>query len=218
MKRTGRSPDQSHLEFDLPLRPSPEGAEEAAGRPSEPEGVGELPLFPELAPRERPDGEPLEVRGAEPATSVEAANSAGGAAAGELEVEEPVTLSLRLVGGLADLAVHGGVLVLAILGQSLLGLAPAASQAPAYAVFLLAFSFLYCVVPMAFWGQTPGMASLGLFVRTTEGENLTFPQTALRWGAAVLTLTLLGLPLLVALSGRSLGDRWSRSQTHRFRS
>lgn len=134
----------------------------------------------------------------------------------EADLEKPVTFGLRVLGGLADLAVHGGVLMLAILGQGLLGLSPSLGQAPAYAVFLLAFSFLYCVVPMAFWGQTPGMASLGLVVRTPEGENLTFPQTALRWGAGILTFALLGIPILIALSGRSLGDRWSRSETRRF--
>ncbi|MCB1033834.1 MAG: RDD family protein, partial [Acidobacteria bacterium] len=126
-----------------------------------------------------------------------------------------MTFGGRFLGGLADLAVNGGVLVLVFLGQSLLRVAPTAAQAPAYAVFLLAFSFLYYVVPMAFWGQTPGMASLGLVVRTPEGENLTFPQTSLRWLAAVVTCLLLGLPLLVALTGRSLGDRWSRSRTYR---
>ncbi len=217
MKRSGRSPDQSHLAFDLPLRPAAEEPEDPIEKPAEPEGAGDLPLFPELpaaqagrgkeSPVEAPvgkDPDPEEV--SEPSDE---------------EVPEPqlesATFGLRLLSGLADLAVHGGVLVLAILGQSLLGLGPAMSHAPAYAVFLLAFSFLYCVVPMAFWGQTPGMASLGLFVRTMEEENLTFPQTALRWGAAILTFALLGLPLLVALSGRSLGDRWSRSQTYRFR-
>lgn len=211
MKRPGRSPDQSNLDFDLPLRTSPGEPEEVAKEQpeTESEAAADLPLFPE------PEAPAAGKGVAEPPPAPAAAGASSEPP--EAEIEEPVTFGLRLLAGLADLAVHGGILVLAVLGQSLLGLAPAASQVPAYTVFLLAFSFLYCVVPMAFWGQTPGMASLGLFVRTQEGENLTFPQTALRWGAAVLTFGLLGLPLLIALSGRSLGDRWSRSQTHRFR-
>lgn len=212
MKRRGRPPDQGNLDFDLPLRPKapagpPGEIADAGADPGDRAEARDLPLFPEAPePPEEPSdegasGEPPEQAGA-----------SGG------ELEESVTFGVRVLGALADLAVHGGVLVLAILGQSFLGLASSAQQAPAYAVFLLAFSFLYCVVPMAFWGQTPGMASLGLVVRAADGENLTFPQTALRWLAAVATLLFLGLPLLLATSGRSLGDRWSRSRTHRYRS
>ena len=242
MKDRGRPQDPSQLDLDLPLRPAPQDKGEAEGPLPE---ARDLPLFSqqEIPPREAPSEAEAPKKTAKeapetaPESAAEAAPEAAsvaeappspapavpepGAAADEapaepLGAEEPVSFGGRVLGGLADLAVHGGVLMLALLGQSLLGLTPSWEQAPAYGMFLLAFSFLYCVVPMAFWGQTPGMASLGLVVRTPEGENLTFPQTALRWAAGVLTLALLGLPLLVALSGRSLGDRWSGSETRRY--
>ena len=57
------------------------------------------------------------------------------------------------------------------------------------------------------------MAWAGLVSQNRDGEPLTFDQTARRWLGAVLTLAAAGLPLLVALSGRSLADLLSGSVT-----
>ena len=73
-------------------------------------------------------------------------------------------------------------------------------------VFLLAFSFLYSVLPLAFWGRTPGMSLAGLRKSAKDGGPLTFRQAILTWFGSVLTVALAGLPLLLAVGGRSLGD------------
>ncbi|MBZ0149688.1 MAG: branched-chain amino acid ABC transporter permease [Pseudorhodoplanes sp.] len=70
------------------------------------------------------------------------------------------------------------------------------------------------VISLAFWGQTPGMAWVGLVARTVAGEPLSFGQTALRWAGSWLTWATLGLAGLSALSGRSLADRVSGSATY----
>ena len=85
---------------------------------------------------------------------------------------------------------------------------------PALALFLLSFSFLYTVVPLAFWGHTLGMAWAGLTARNRDGEPLTFDQTARRWLGGLLTLAILGLPLLVTGDRRSLTDLLSGSATY----
>ena len=122
-------------------------------------------------------------------------------------------LGSRLAAGVADLLIHAAVLMIALIGTRLLGVRATLSDAPALAVFLLAFSFLYTIVPLAFWGHTLGMAWTGLFSQNRDGEPLTFGQTARRWLGAVLTLAAAGLPLLIALSGRSLADLLSGSVT-----
>lgn len=123
-----------------------------------------------------------------------------------------VSLSARYLGGLADLAVHLALVVGLLFGARLLGVPAGLDDGPALLLFLLVFSFLYTVVPLAFWGRTAGMAWAGLVARTPAGESLTFPQTALRWLGAVLSVVLLGIPVLpAALTGRSLADRLSGS-------
>lgn len=131
--------------------------------------------------------------------------------------EDPfdVPVRLRALAGLADLAVHGALLLLVLLGERLVGMRWDLDQWPGLATFLLTFSFLYTVVPLAFWGQTPGMSVAGILACTEEGENLSFPQTAARWAAGLLTLLLLGLPLVAALWGPALSDRLSQSLTRR---
>ncbi|HSM51631.1 MAG TPA: RDD family protein, partial [Thermoanaerobaculia bacterium] len=84
---------------------------------------------------------------------------------------------------------------------------------PAYAAFLVAFSFLYWVIPLAFWGQTPGMVWAGVVARNLDDGPLAFGQTARRWLGSLLSLALLGLPGLGALRGRSLADWMSGSRT-----
>jgi len=120
----------------------------------------------------------------------------------------------RFAAGLADLVVHAAIAVAALLGIRWLGIQPEIADWPALAVFLLSFSFLYLVLPLAFWGYTLGMAWAGITARNRSGEPLTFDQTARRWLGGLLTALLLGLPLLVAFGGRSLTDWISGSATY----
>lgn len=126
----------------------------------------------------------------------------------------PAALGSRLSAGLTDLAVMVAVGLVMWLGSRWMGLEPTWEQAPAPILFLLLFSALYTVIPLAFWGRTPGMTRAGLLARTADGEPLTFGQTGRRWLGGVLTVALLGLPVLLALGeGGSLADRMSGSET-----
>lgn len=120
----------------------------------------------------------------------------------------------RIAAGAADLLVHAAMAVLVLVGTRMLGVHPVLADWPALGIFLLAFSFLYMVVPLAFWGHTLGMAWAGLVARNQDGEPLTFDQTARRWLGGLLTLGLAGLPLLLTGTRRSLTDRLSGSATY----
>ena len=120
----------------------------------------------------------------------------------------------RLRAACGDLAILTSAGAVAAVGATLLGARLSVASLPALFVFLLSFSFLYCVVSLAFWGQTPGMAWCGLIARSEETEPLSFGQTAMRWLGHWLTWLLLGLPGLLALTGRSLADRLSGSSTY----
>ena len=135
------------------------------------------------------------------------------APAAEVAADGRVSIGRRVAAGAADLLVHLAVAVLALAGCRYLGVFPVLRDWPAGAVFLLSFSFLYTVVPLAFWGHTLGMTWAGLTTESAAGEPLSFDQTARRWLGALLTLVTLGLPLLLALGGRSLADRLSGSRT-----
>jgi uncharacterized RDD family membrane protein YckC len=118
-----------------------------------------------------------------------------------------------LVAGLVDLGACAAVLAVLVVALGAMGVEPRAADWPAGAVFLAAFSFLFFVLPLAFWGRTPGMAAVGLRALSRNGQPLTFRQAVLRWLAAALTAALAGLPALLVLGGRSLGDRMSGSET-----
>jgi uncharacterized RDD family membrane protein YckC len=198
-------PADEPLLFDLPLT-----------------GAGELPADPPLEPKRPARG----TRGLAPeppgASEIPLA-----ARKGPIPVPHPVvfeeppvpasefaTRGRRFSAGLADLLVHAAVGVAALLGAQWLGVRPVLSDWPALAIFLLAFSFLYIVLPLAFWGYTLGMAWTGITARNRDGEPLSFDQTARRWLGGLLTVVLLGLPLLVTGSRRSLSDWISGSATY----
>lgn len=166
--------------------------DEADGSPSPESGPTEL--------FDDPADEPVWPTAPEPAED---------AAAGE------VTLADRWLSGAADALLLLSVLCVALLSMLPLGLVPGRGQWPGLALFLGSFSFMYCTFPLAFWGQTPGMAWRGLRAINDDGLSLSFSQTTLRWVGGGATLLLLGLPLVVALSGRSVADRLSGSWTVR---
>lgn len=216
MARRRRPGDDEPTLFDLPLtdpgEPEPEAeplreeapaepeegeagggaADERAGGPEDPEderaAVGAGPASER--PRRREPSEPLPTG------------------------ERPPPLSLRFLAGLADLAVHLALAVALLFGARLLGVSAGFSDWLPVALFLLVFSFLYTVVPLAFWGRTPGMAWAGVEARAGDGGSLTLGQTVRRWLGGLLTVALLGLPtLLAAGGGGSLADRLSDSAT-----
>ncbi|MCG8458820.1 MAG: RDD family protein [Holophagales bacterium] len=137
----------------------------------------------------------------------------GGEIIGESEAA-PAPVQDRILGGVADLTVHVATLGAMVIAVQLMGARVSLDSLPGFAALGLVFSFLYTVIPLAFWGQTPGMAWVGHASRSMGGEPLTFGQTFLRWLGALFTVALAGLPVLLAfLGGRSLCDRLSDSRT-----
>jgi uncharacterized RDD family membrane protein YckC len=197
-----RRPDEEtedQLLFDLPL-------DRPAAASSRKETRTETRRTP--APRPRPAPVPT------PAPAIEdSEDDEDGVTDEEPAAAARAGLGSRLAAGAADLLVHAAVLMVLLIGTRLLGVRATLADAPAFGVFLLTFSFLYTIVPLAFWGHTLGMAWTGLVAQNRDGEPLTFDQTARRWLGAVLTLAAVGLPLLLALGGRSLADLLSGSVT-----
>lgn len=191
------------VDDELPLFPDPEdeGGATIRGHAPEPAGADRRPAAEPRLP-EPPSPEP----GASEPPPL--------ALHRPTRVPQPARFGARLLAALADLGVHALAAAVVWAGAALAGARLGAADLPALAVFLLAFSFLYSVVSLAFWGQTPGMAAAGVIARGDGDQPLTFGQTGLRWLAALLTLLLAGLPLLLALTGRSLPDRLSGTRTH----
>ncbi|HKV06902.1 MAG TPA: RDD family protein [Thermoanaerobaculia bacterium] len=195
MRRPDEESDEQLL-FDLPLsgpEPKRSGAAERKRAPKPAPFAAEPP-----PPRPAPAPPPPDVEEEEEAEAVE--GSAG--------------VGRRFAAGAADLLVHAAMAVVVLGGTYLMGIRPALSDWPAVLAFLLSFSFLYTVVPLAFWGHTLGMVWANLTSRNQDGEPLTFDQTARRWLGGVMTTATLGLPLLFAQGGRSLSDLLSGSATY----
>jgi uncharacterized RDD family membrane protein YckC len=125
----------------------------------------------------------------------------------------PAGIGPRLAAGIIDGVVHLALVGVLIGGSAMLGVSLALHHWPAVAFVTLLFSFLYHVVPLAFWGHTPGMAVAGLRSRTLDDRPLSMPQATRRWLALLLTVATAGLGVLLAVGGRSLADRLSESQT-----
>ncbi len=212
MKRSTSPPDPPRL-FDLPLGAESTAAaladEGAEPRPAGHDDAGPPMLFSDQMPSDPPAarGEPGATGDGEAGAPENPENPEPAAAP-----TPPPFASLALA-GIFDLGLNLGVLIVALGGTWLLGVTPRLSLWPAIGVFLAVFSFLYFSLPLAFWGQTPGMAWTGLAARNEGDQPLTFGQTALRWLGATLTALALGLPLLLALGGRPLADRLSGSVT-----
>lgn len=215
--------------FDLPLESPAERAgrhetdpeTDPDARPEEPRPEARERHPPDRGPGERPEAPespsgPDEPIGPEPG---EASRFSEAAEPGrETRPRRPRSVlppfSVRLLAGLADLAIHTALAIALLFGARLLGAPAGLGDWPPILLFLAVFSFLYSVLPLAFWGQTPGMAWAGVVSRDAEGEGLTLGQTVRRWLGGLATVALLGLPLLLALrDGRTLADRVSDSRT-----
>lgn len=220
--------DPRRPNLDLPLEP-PELSGEPSPRPAAKAGTGgprkavgeALPLFPDQEPeteprprRESPGNRPSSRssghREARPSTPSGTPEEPREAPATE---PRPAPLGARFQAGLLDLLVHLALGLAALAAGWMIGVPWRPRELWGLALFLLVFSFLYTVIPLAFWGRTPGMGRIGLVARSGEIGALTFGQTAQRWLGAVLTVLLVGLPALLALlGGRSLADRLSDSR------
>lgn len=202
MRRQEQEPTEEPLLFDLPLEPERD----------------RMPVERKRAPR--PVQPPPPVREPEPdlGAILDETDPCVRGRIADPEESDRAGIGSRLAAGAADLLVHGAVVVGVLLGCRSMGVRPVLSDWPGFALFLLSFSFLYTVVPLAFWGHTPGMAWRGLDARSRDGEPLAFDQTARRWLGAIVTSVLLGLPLVLALGGRSLSDLLSGSETLSHRS
>lgn len=223
-----RKPAEPELPlFDLPLYSDSEN--EGAAAPNPPTAAGDPaagdrppPKAPKPRRRKRPPVDPGPMLFSEEELS--AGTAVNPPSEAPLTVEAPIdaTPSIdaeaalvqdRLLGGLADLTIHFATLGMMVVAVQLMGVPVRPADWPAFAALAIIFSFLYAVIPLAFWGHTPGMAWVGHSARSETDEPLSFGQTAMRWAGALFTVVLLGLPLLLALQGRSLADRLSDSKT-----
>ena len=234
------SPHEDPALFDLPLAPTPPESSDPLGvppprrarRPAS-ETPESLPLFDEeefpgadepptptvsAARRYAPEPPESPVPAAPPPAALAREIAARRSRPVPLPPPEPdppaAGLAARVRGAVGDLAVLAAVGTLALGGLRLLDVPFGAAQAPGLLLFLLAWSFLYFVIALAFWGQTPGMAWAGVIARSGADEPLSFGQTVRRWAGSWLTWALAGLPGLLALTGRSLSDRLSDSRTY----
>ena len=201
MRRQEQEPTDEPLLFDLPLEP---GRDRPAAHP---------PLERKRAPRSAQPVMPMPELEPDLGAILDETDPGIRARTAEPDESGRADVGSRFAAGAADLLVHGAVIVGVLLGCRSMGVRPVLSDWPGFALFLLSFSFLYTVVPLAFWGHTPGMAWRGLDARSRDGEPLAFDQTARRWLGGIVTSLLLGLPLVLALGGRSLSDFLSGSET-----
>lgn len=226
--------------FDLPLDAPPPMDPESVGEPEADRSASDAPPPRRRAARAaaRPETLPLfdlETRpepsrpgDARPRAAPERSEPAGFAAerlratgrrAGPTALpappalERPAPLAARLQGTGGDLVIVAATGAVAALGARWLGARIGLAELAPLTLFLLAWSFVYFVVPLAFWGATPGMSWAGLIARTSATEPLSFGQAAMRWLGTWLTWATLGVGGLVALTGRSLADRLSGSST-----
>lgn len=206
MRRSDETPPEEPLLFDLPLEP-PGRSETGRGEASHEE--------PPRAPRRRTATEEARLALLQPVADPPARERGARADADMDDGDDRPRLAGRFAAGGADLLLHAAVGVGSLAGlRFLLGVQPALSDWPAVLLFLLSFSFLYTVVPLAFWGHTLGMAWAGLTSHNQDGEPLTFDQTVRRWLGGLITTGLLGLPLLLTGGGRSFADFVSGSETY----
>ncbi|MFL6192635.1 MAG: RDD family protein [Thermoanaerobaculia bacterium] len=209
MMRRGDKPTEPEepLLFDLPLGPG-----------AEPDEMEEPPLRGRREARRAPEPVPEPPaprrKGLTPVPAPPAPEPDFEAEPDPEPASEFAGRGTRLASGLADLVIHAAIAVIALLGCRSLGVRPDLKALPAGVAFLLSFSFLYTVLPLAFWGHTPGMAWARITSRNRDGEPLAFDQTVRRWLGGLLTLLLAGLPVLVSGAHRSVTDLLSGSATY----
>lgn len=115
------------------------------------------------------------------------------------------TLSARAVAFAADLAGTSLAVTLAVIAAvAFAGRAPRLAGLPWAAVFAVAYSFVFVVLPLTLFGRTVGMSLAGLAAAPApSGRRLTPGEAALRWTGTFLTVATLGLLLLWTLRDSS---------------
>lgn len=188
-----------------------DGGDDLATQP-----IADLPLFPrqpsEEAAAERRTSESPDLR--EP--SAEQATRPVPAPAREkppTTASGPAPIGRRLAASCLDAVALLAVLGLLIGISALMGVAVEPVDLLLFLPTWLAFGFFYQVLPLLFWGRTPGMSLAGIESRDRDGAPLSLEQAAQRWLGGLVTWLLLGLPGTLALTGRSLVDRLSHSRT-----
>ncbi len=145
---------------------------------------------------------------------------------GGLLVEEPAggreeaTLLKRLVAGLADAGVVGGLEVVFMAGTHIIisrVAGPIFANMEALAlvsaldlVVLFLLSFFYSVYFVGGWGRTPGQRLAGLIVVDSGDRPVGYMQAVLRYFGTLVAVLPVGLGHLLTLldkQGRGLGDR-----------
>lgn len=214
MKKTHREEPEQPLLFDFPLQDAPAPApRRPAAKPTPPVASKPVASKP-VAPTPAVDQPPLFDAQSPPLRRFDDDADAG--APEVVVVDGAVGVIDRWLAGVADLLIHTLIVAATVLAVARMGLPLTLGDWPAFAGLGLLLSCLYCVIGLAFWGQTPGMYWLGHLARSVTDEPLTFGQTFLRWLGALLTLALAGLPLLLVWAGgRSMSDRLSDSKTLR---
>lgn len=187
MKRS--APGAQNSPIDLPLEPAHKTFGQLGIEQSQPE----LPL--------------------EPAPGRSCSSESSAALEEHIPGSTAVAPGRRLAAAVLDLAVHLGALAAAVAGSWWLGVPPSRLSLFPLLLLISCFSFVYHVLPLTFWGYTPGMASVGLVARASGGGPLTIGQAMRRWLGVLLNFASLGL--LFALSKeRSISDRLSGSTVH----
>ena len=205
------SEEEREKQIDLPLaeREGEREKEKASRFPRPVEERAKAPVKIPAAPKAAAKkNTPIEPEGA----SSTAAENVDGEAL-EDDAEQRAPLRDHLASGCVDFGIQLLFLGVAVGSVHAMGIRVGLGQWAPFTVLGLVFSFLYWFIPLAFWGQTPGMAWVGNVAVGKSGEPLTFGQTALRWCGALLTLLFAGLPVLLTLTGGSLSDRLSESRT-----
>lgn len=192
--------------FDLPLDARTENSGSSGKVVADARVQSELPLGPADSFTPDPPGAP-------PATAAGAGDGTDGSnSPGDLIRPAPglPSLAQRIAGGALDMVAHVAVLGLAVAGSWWLGVPPVRLTLLPLVLFIAGFSFIYHVLPLVFWGHTPGMARLGLVARSLDGGPLTIGQAVRRWIGAIMSIATLGLFLLLGTE-RTLADRLSGS-------
>ena len=190
MSRPPEGPDPDLL-FDLPLDPIPDEPSEVA-TPRKKSSPGEETGDDQGALTFTPEEEPAAYR--------------------PPPVEAP--MGPRFIAAVLDLIAQVAILGFALAALRLLEVPIDRRLLAPLAVFLGSFSFLYQVMPLTFWGHTPGMAYAGIHSRAKGGGFMTIQQCVLRWLGWLLTLATAGIAGLLSLSGVSLTDLLSGTRSY----
>lgn len=211
-------PDERPSLFDSTTGSSPgsRAGQSPDGDDHDTRPIADLPLFAPAEIATEPERADDRDGRADPAGSEQHATQpvASRAAEGsDRESAGPASVRHRLLASALDAVAMLLTLGLLVAFSLAMGVDVEWADLPLYLPTWLAFGFFYQVLPLLFWGRTPGMTLVGIESSDRRGGPLTFQQATLRWLAGLVTWSLAGIPGTLAFTGRSLVDRASRSRT-----